>query len=101
MVEDVFSHLRLRSTLMQSPCLQKTESLSLESVEVRLFGPQQNWAEKVEKSDLPAGPVLDSAKHLPTSALGTWGINLSSVDPHTSPTKSTSDSHFKNKEPEA
>lgn len=76
------------------------ESLSLESVEVRLFGPQ-HWAEKVKKSDLPTSPVLDSAKHPLTSALGTWSINLRSVDPHASPTKSTADSRFKNKEPEA
>jgi len=37
-----FSHLRLYSKLMQFLCLQKTESLSLESVQVRLFG-TQHW----------------------------------------------------------
>lgn len=55
----------------------------------------------MEKSDLPTSPALDSAEHQSTSALGTYSINLSSVDPCTIPTMSTSDSHCKNKEPEA
>ena len=54
----------------------------------------------MEKSDLPAGPVLGSAERQPTSALGALSGHLGSVDPHVNSTKSTSDSHFKNKEPE-
>lgn len=55
----------------------------------------------LEKSDLRTSPVLDSAEYQPTSELGTLSINLSSVDPHTNLTESTSDLRFKNKEAEA